>query len=285
TRAGHDIPLPRLYFDLLVTLARAAPALVSFNQLSERVWPGLIITPETISQRVKLVRDALGDDSHAPHYIAGIRGRGYRLVAEVLPLTERQGTPKSIVPPSLKEPNEEESPHVRPGITATGAATVSSPSVITPSVASRPVTRDPLGWIGGTLIIAALLAASSAIVHYRGASKPGERPSSGTAAAAIRSLVVLPLENLSGDKEQEYFADGMTDALTTNLAQIGSLHVISRTSAMQFKGSKEPLPQIGRDLKVDAIVEGTVTRGENRVRITAQLVEASSDHHLWARSY
>jgi TolB-like protein/Tfp pilus assembly protein PilF len=105
------------------------------------------------------------------------------------------------------------------------------------------------------------------------------------AAAAIHSLAVLPLENLSGDKEQEYFADGMTDALTTDLAQIGSLRVISRTSAMQFKGSKEALPQIGRELKVDAVVEGAVTRGENRVRVTAQLVEASSDHHLWARTY
>jgi serine/threonine protein kinase/TolB-like protein len=116
------------------------------------------------------------------------------------------------------------------------------------------------------------------------AAKPADRTSSG-GAAAIHSLVVLPLENLSGDKEQEYFADGMTDALTTDLAQIGSLRVISRTSAMQFKGSKETLPQIGRDLQVDAVVEGTVTRGENRVRVTAQLVEASTDHHLWARTY
>ena len=101
----------------------------------------------------------------------------------------------------------------------------------------------------------------------------------------IHSLVVLPLDNLSGDKEQEYFADGMTDELTTDLAQIGSLRVISRTSAMQFKGSKETLPQIGRDLQVDAVVEGTVARAESRVRITAQLIEASSDHHLWAKSY
>src|SRR5262252_1349238 len=130
-RAGSDIPLPHLSFDLLVTLAQAAPNFVSFDELTARVWPGLVIAPETISQRVKLVRDALGDDSHAPRYIAGIRGRGYRLVAEVLPLTERQATPKSIVPPSLKETNEEESPNVRAGITATGAATVSSPSVIT----------------------------------------------------------------------------------------------------------------------------------------------------------
>jgi TolB-like protein/lipoprotein NlpI len=100
-----------------------------------------------------------------------------------------------------------------------------------------------------------------------------------------RGYRVLPLENLSGDKEQEYFAEGITDALTTELAQIGSLRVISRTSATQFKGSRESLPQIGRDLKVDALVEGTVARAQGRVRVTAQLIAASSDHHLWARTY
>jgi TolB-like protein/DNA-binding winged helix-turn-helix (wHTH) protein/Tfp pilus assembly protein PilF len=104
-------------------------------------------------------------------------------------------------------------------------------------------------------------------------------------APEIRSIAVLPLENLSNDPNQDYFSEGITDALTTDLAQIGSLRVISRTSAMQFKGSKKNLPQIGRDLNVDAIVEGTVSRAEGHVRITAQLIEASSDHHLWARSY
>jgi TolB-like protein/DNA-binding winged helix-turn-helix (wHTH) protein/Tfp pilus assembly protein PilF len=283
-RAGTVIPLKALSFDLLVTLVRAAPTLLSFDQLSERVWSGLVITPETIVQRVKLLRGALGDDPHAPRYIEGVRGRGYRMVAEVRPLRERQDTSESIVPPSLKESKEEESADVHAGIAAMGAAAVSSPSA-TASAAPRPAIWGPVGWIGGTLIIVALLAASWAIVDYRGASKLAERTSSGSAPAAIHSLAVLPLENLSGDKEQEYFADGMTDALTTDLAQIGSLRVISRTSAMHFKGTKETLPQIGRDLQVDAVVEGTVTRGENRVRVTAQLVEAGSDQHLWAKTY
>jgi TolB-like protein/DNA-binding winged helix-turn-helix (wHTH) protein len=286
-RAGTIIPLKALSFDLLVALVRAAPNLLSFEQLSERVWPGLVITPETIVQRVKLLRSALGDDPHAPRYIEALRGRGYRMLAEVRPLTERPGISESIVPPSLKETKEEkeeENPNAHAGVATTGAATVSSP-LATPPALPSPATRVPLGWIGGTLIIVTLLAASWTIIHYRGASKPVEPTSSGTAPAAIHSLAVLPLENLSGDKEQEYFADGMTDALTTDLAQVDFLRVISRTSAMQFKDSKETLPQIGRDLKVDAVVEGTVTRGEKRVRITAQLIEASSDHHLWARTY
>src|ERR1700722_9814089 len=283
-RAGTVIPLKALSFDLLVTLVRAAPNLLSFDQLSERVWPGLVITPETIVQRVKLLRGALGDDPQAPRYIEGVRGRGYCVVAEVHALTARQGTPESSVPPSNKETSEEEeSPSEQAGVVPTGAATVSSPSA-TPSAAPRSARWVPLGWIGGTLIMVGLFAASWAIVHYRGLSKPAVRTSV-VVSPIIGSLAVLPLDNLSGDKEQEYFADGMTDALTTGLAQIGSLKVISRTSAMHFKRSKETLPQIGRELNVDAVVEGTVTRSENRVRVTAQLVEASSDHHLWARTY
>jgi len=104
-------------------------------------------------------------------------------------------------------------------------------------------------------------------------------------ALEIRSLAVLPLENLSKDPNQGYFSDGITDALTTELAQIGSLRVISRTSAMHFKGTRETLPEIGHELNVDAVVEGSITRSENRVRITAQLIEAPSDRHLWAKSY
>jgi DNA-binding winged helix-turn-helix (wHTH) protein len=95
TRAGTLIPLPALSFDLLVALVRAAPNLVSFEQLSERVWPGLVATPETIIQRVKLVRNALGDDPHAPRYIEAVRGRGYRMVAQVRPLAARCGTSES----------------------------------------------------------------------------------------------------------------------------------------------------------------------------------------------
>jgi TolB-like protein/Flp pilus assembly protein TadD len=101
----------------------------------------------------------------------------------------------------------------------------------------------------------------------------------------IGSLAVLPLENLTGDPTQEYFVDGMTDALTTRLAQIGALQVISRTSAMYYKGTHKKLPEIARELNVDAVVEGTVGRSGRHVRINAQLVHARTDQHLWARQY
>jgi serine/threonine protein kinase/tetratricopeptide (TPR) repeat protein len=101
----------------------------------------------------------------------------------------------------------------------------------------------------------------------------------------LQSLAVLPLDNLSGDPSQQYFADGMTDELITDLAQISGLHVISRTSAMQYKGSKKPLPQIARELNVDGVIEGTVERVGDRVRIRAQLIDAATDRHVWAKSY
>jgi TolB-like protein len=104
-------------------------------------------------------------------------------------------------------------------------------------------------------------------------------------ATGIHSLAVLPLENLSGDPQQQYFADGMTEELTTELSQVGSLRVVSRTSAMRYKGTQKSVPEIARDLNVDAVVEGSVEREGDRVRITAQLVEGPTDTHLWAKGY
>jgi TolB-like protein/DNA-binding winged helix-turn-helix (wHTH) protein len=111
------------------------------------------------------------------------------------------------------------------------------------------------------------------------------RLSAESATPQIRSIAVLPLQNLSGDPSQEYFSDGMTDALITDLAQIGSIRVISRTSSMQYKQTTKSLPEIGHDLKVDGIVEGSIQRSGDRVRITAQLIHGPSDRHLWAHTY
>jgi TolB-like protein len=111
------------------------------------------------------------------------------------------------------------------------------------------------------------------------------RPTTAGKEERIRSLAVLPLENLSGDPEQEYFADGMTEAVISEFARLDSLNVISRTSVMQYKKARKPLPEIARELGVEGVVEGTVIRAGDRVRITVQLIDARSDHHLWADSY
>jgi TolB-like protein len=121
-----------------------------------------------------------------------------------------------------------------------------------------------------------------AVIAWRVSRRSGTPPQSGS---QIRSLAVLPLTNLSSDADQDYFADGMTEELITDLGKIGSLRVISRTSVMQYKGTKKPLPEIARDLNVDAIIEGTVSRSGNHIRITANLLQASPEKHLWAESY
>jgi eukaryotic-like serine/threonine-protein kinase len=140
---------------------------------------------------------------------------------------------------------------------------------------------DKRTWPWLKLIIVAVLA----LAVIAGVWLLGSRFFLARPLSRISSIAVLPLENLSRDPEQEYFADGMTDALITDLSKIGSLRIISRTSVMQYKGVHKPLPEIARALNVDAVVEGSVVRSGNRVRITAQLIEATTDRHLWAESY
>ena len=135
-------------------------------------------------------------------------------------------------------------------------------------------------------LFAVLSAAALAVLVFTASvGKLRTRIFAGSRTSGIHSLAVLPMENLSKDPSQDYFSDGMTDELTTELAQIGALRVISRTSAMHFKGTRETLPEIGSKLGADAVVEGSVTRAENRVRVTAQLIDVRSDRHLWAKTY
>ena len=150
---------------------------------------------------------------------------------------------------------------------------------VAPAAVSRPARR--------ALLAAGLVAilGAAALVGWRMLAGPSVAPTASELAAPIRSIAVLPLENLSGDPAQDYFADGMTEALISDIAKLGSLRVISRTSAMRYKNSQKSLPEIARELDVDAIVEGTALREGDRVRITAQLIDARRDAHLWAESY
>jgi len=148
-----------------------------------------------------------------------------------------------------------------------------------PSLAARR-WRTPAFLAFGILAVVLLAGIFVAMILMRMRS-----PQESSGSASIRSLAVLPLENLSHDPAQDYFADGMTEELTADLAQIGALRVISRTSVMQYKGTRKTMPEIGRELNVDALIEGSVLRAGQRVRITAQLIRASADQHLWAKSY
>ncbi len=147
--------------------------------------------------------------------------------------------------------------------------------------AAVPTAVTPLGrrWAAstaiGVVVVAAIVAGWLLLTREEG----------GVPASPIRSLAVLPLENLSGDPEQEYFADGMTETLIGDLGKIGALKVISRTSVMQYKGARKPLPEIAAELGVDALLEGTVMREGERVRVTVQLIDGRTDHHLWCERY
>jgi adenylate cyclase len=207
SRADDPIALPKLSYDLLLVLVRAAPNVISMDELMRLVWPGIVVSPETISQRVKLLRDALGDDPRVPRYIAGLRGRGYQIVAAVKEIDDH------------------------PAAMAISSAT-----------------------------LAAL-------------------------APARVAICVLPFANMSGDSEQEYFSDGITEDIITDLSKVSALAVTSRNSAFMFKGKQVDVPKVARELKVSHVLEGSVRKAGGRVWITAQLVDASSNDHVWAERY
>jgi serine/threonine protein kinase/tetratricopeptide (TPR) repeat protein len=169
-----------------------------------------------------------------------------------------------------------EAVQTRPEISSSSSAVPSSTS---PAIAAK---RSP--WIPGIIALGVLVVVVAALF----ADNVGglrRRVFHSASATGIHSLAVLPLENLSGDAQQQYFADGMTEELTTALSQVSSLRVVSRTSAMRYKGTQKSVPQIARELNVDAVVEGSVEREGDRVRITAQLIQGPSDTHLWAKGY
>jgi len=276
---------------VLVCLAQHAGRVVSVEQLLDAVWKDVAVTQHSVYQAVAGLRRALGDDQKNPIYIANVQRRGYRLIAPVVPVEHQQITtsahrePAPIVSAASPQPPQaiEAARGSRDRLAAAQAPVEPGRRLASPGTnvaAVQPAAWSQRAIVATVVFVLLLLASTSAYIYLR---RGGERAA--VIPPAIHSLAVLPLQNLSGDKGQEYFADGMTEELITNLAQIGSLRVISRTSAMHFKGSKETLPQIGHDLQVDAVVEGSVARVENRVRVTAQLVEASTDHHLWARTY
>jgi TolB-like protein/Flp pilus assembly protein TadD/DNA-binding winged helix-turn-helix (wHTH) protein len=284
TRAGNDIPLPHLSFELLAALARAAPDVVTFDQLTERVWPGLVITPETISQRVKLVRDALGDNPQAPRYIAGVRGSGYRMAASVRPLTDRRRTPVSDSPvlpywintPDADQPASADTP--RAGVAREPPA---SKAIDASGVAAAP---RALGWVSGIVVTALLLAAPWAVTHYLRAPKPGA--SAGVAVVQPpRTIAVLPLVDMSPAGGNAYLGDGLAQELSARLARIRGVRVAARTSAFAFKDRHTDVRTIAQMLGVRHVLEGSVRREGNQLRVTAQLIDAASGYDVWSQTY
>jgi TolB-like protein/DNA-binding winged helix-turn-helix (wHTH) protein/Flp pilus assembly protein TadD len=247
-KQGIKIKLHDQPFQILAMLLEHPGELVTREQFQQKLWPvnTFVDFDVGLNSAIKRLRDALGDSAEDPRFVETLPRRGYRFIAPV----EGQKT---------SPPGELSAEVTNPPPTQLGLRLTSWRRLLLPAL----------------LVLTLVAVFFSSVRAWRGHS----------AVSRIRSLAVLPLENLSGDPSQEYFADGMTDELTTNLAKIKSLRVISRSSAMQYKRTRKPLAEIARALSVDAVVEGSVARSGDKVRITAQLIEARTDQHVWAEEY
>jgi TolB-like protein/DNA-binding winged helix-turn-helix (wHTH) protein len=262
SRDGVSIALPKLSYDLLLVLARAAPNLVSLDELMRLVWPGIVVSPETVSQRIKLLRDALGDDPREPRYFAGLRGRGYQMVAAV----EELGADPPASPATDRV--EPPAPHPEPQ-------------------ATRPESRR-----NRLLLIVVVAGVAVALAWFLAVKvwipKQIVQEESVTATAALiseKSVAVLPFVDMSEKKDQEYFADGMAEEIIDLLTKVPNLRVPARTSSFYFKGKPTKVPEIARELGVAHVLEGSIRRSGNQIRVTAQLNRADNGYHLWSETY
>ena len=250
-RGDEEIELPKLSFNLLVALLEAAPNCLSTDELIERTWDGAVVSPTTVAKRVELLRQALGEDSSDPRYIGVVRGHGYRLLPEPEP-----ADPETVSMPA----SGPVSGAARDGATAAPAG---------PARRSRPWSALP--WVAALLILAALV-----LLWPRAGDEP---------APPERSVAVLPLLAVGGDPADQRFADGLTEELGNALAAGGDLRVAGRTSSFAIRDRETDPRRIGKALGVAHLLEGTVRRSADRLRITAQLVSAEDGLQLWSESY
>jgi len=253
SKQGRKVRLEGQPVRILICLLENPGELVTRDELRQRLWPADTYGnfEDGLNAAVKRLRQALNDSAGNPRFIETLPRRGYRFLAPVQTVNAAEDVPNLIETP---------------------------PAYAASEAGERPVAKGVLWSLSWKRSAFALLPVLVGITIWMLRPKNGAPP-------VIRSLAVLPLENLSHDPSQDYFADGMTDELITELGQISELRVISRTSAMTYKGAHKSLPQIAQELNVDAVVEGTVLRSGDQVRITAQLIQASADKHLWAQSY
>jgi adenylate cyclase len=268
-RDGTEIPLPPLSYELLLALLRAHPRMVSVDELLTSVWAPVIVNPETVGQRIKLLRSALGDDPGNARYIGGVRGRGYRLVAAVTPLP---GPEPAAVADSPMSPAQRIAPPSEP--------------------AARPARgqRFRQTLVTATIVV---LAGTSALLMWRPWStkalvQPAVPPLAGLAPAGPppeRSIAILPFLDLTNDQDRRYFADGTTEEVTSMLSQLPDLRVSARTSAYYFKDRPTPVRDIGKALGVAYVLEGSVRASHDMLRVTVQLIRTDTGYHVWSADY
>jgi TolB-like protein/DNA-binding winged helix-turn-helix (wHTH) protein/Tfp pilus assembly protein PilF len=257
------IKLQEQPFQILVLLLERPGEVVLREEVCRKLWAAdtFVDFDNGLNIAVNKLRLALGDDAEAPRYVETLPRRGYRFIA-----------------PVEREPVTQEGPMEAPQPAAANVAVArkaDSPKTV-PKAKSSTSTAIA---VMALLVIAAILLLMANVAGVR------DRILRRGAGETVNSIAVLPWQNLSADPAQEYFADGMTEELITDLAKIGSLRVISRTSAMQYKGTHKSLAEISGELGVRYVLEGSVRKEQNRVRITAQLIDTSTGFHLWAQDF
>jgi TolB-like protein/DNA-binding winged helix-turn-helix (wHTH) protein/Tfp pilus assembly protein PilF len=253
-RDGSSLRLEKLPMELLVLLASRQGELVTREEVTDRLWgKGVFLDAEQgINTAIRKIRICLRDTAENPKYIQTVVGKGYRFVPPVTILE----------PPTAVSAQ---------GVAAVAAAPAAAPAP--EAFQASLVGRRTL--IAGAVVV---VVVALAIEWYRYAHRTPE-------PAPIRAIAVLPLENLTADPEQEYLADGITETLITELGRVSVLRVISSTSVKQYKGDRKPLSEIGRELNVDAVVEGALLRSGDRIRITVHLVRLPMERQLWSQAY
>jgi len=253
-KGGRTLRVEKLPMELLILLVQRRGELISREEIAERLWGKDVFldVEHSINTAVRKIRVVLRDDPEKPRFVETVVGKGYRFAAPVTSKVNGQ---------EHREVMAHEEPAPVPAATPTRHAGKS---------------QVWLGILAGLAVLGALAIGIAATYRRGSRSSP---------AQSIHSLVVLPLKNLSGDAGQDYFADGMTEELIGRMAAIPGLRVVSRTSAMQFKDTHLSVPEIARQLHVDAVLEGSVVKEGDRVRVNAQLIRGATDEHLWAQEY
>jgi len=275
SRDGTPLPLTPKVFDTLVCLVRNRGRLLTKDELLKEVWPGTFVEEVNLAVNISTLRKTLGESPQDPRYIATVQGRGYRFVADVRQISARdEAKPNAAL--QISQPSTHSSldghdiKRVRANTNGTGALLTKLPAMGWERRLRRTVST--------LLVVFLLLALVGGYLRYQKSRR-------GAPEASAVSIAVLPFTDLSAGKDQEYFCDGLAEDLIDHLATLPSVRVVARSSSFQFKGKNEDLRVVGRKLGVTNILEGSVQREGDRIRVTAELVKADDGFQLWSQTY
>jgi TolB-like protein/DNA-binding winged helix-turn-helix (wHTH) protein/Tfp pilus assembly protein PilF len=252
-RNGREVPLPKLSFDLLLVLAESAPNFVSNKELMARVWPGLVIADKTVSQRIKLLRDALGDNYEEPRYIAGLRGRGYSIAAPVRCI--QQDNP---------------------------AAVDANASLRSGNGARMPALLPALGFVAAVIFVAWWMQSG---VPDQSESIPSDAADPIANGESLVTVAVLPFRDLSSDGNDEFIALGVPEIVLDQLSTLPEFSVTARSSSFKVAQKNLSVQETGARLRVRYLIDGSIQRVDSRLRVTTQLIDTTTGTQVWAERF